>query len=110
MDIKQIRYENARRLVDKAGGISAFGERIGKSQAQTSSFAGKSPSKGIGDKIARQIEEAFEMPRGWLDRHQDEVSEKLTLINHAIKDFSNDELMELLAQADLIKRRKRGEL
>lgn len=67
MDSKTIRYNNARDLVAKAGGVSAFAERLGKGQSQTSQFAGENPIKGIGGKIAREIEEAFDKPKGWLD-------------------------------------------
>ncbi|WP_257602983.1 hypothetical protein [Pseudomonas aeruginosa] len=36
---------------------------LGKSQAQVSSFAGKNPSKGIGNQIAREIELALSPER-----------------------------------------------
>lgn len=110
MDIKQIRYLNTRAVVAKAGGITALADKLGKSQSQVSAFAGINPHKGIGDKIARQIEEAYDLPRGWLDKAHDEGNEKLVMLNHAVKDFTPAELAELMAQAELIKKRKRGEL
>ena len=67
MDSKTIRYKNARLLVHEAGGVSAFAEKIGKQQSQVSAIAGESPVKGIGPKIARQIEAAFHKSEGWLD-------------------------------------------
>lgn len=67
MDSKSIRYSNTRLLVDQVGGVSSFAERIGKGQSQTSQFAGTNPIKGIGNKVAREIEEAFGKPHGWLD-------------------------------------------
>lgn len=67
MDSKSIRYQNTRLLVDSVGGVSNFAEKIGKGQSQTSQFAGTNPIKGIGNKVAREIEEAFEKPHGWLD-------------------------------------------
>ena len=67
MDSKTIRYQNTRYLVEMAGGVSNFAEKIGKGQSQTSQFAGTNPIKGIGNKVAREIEEAFEKPHGWLD-------------------------------------------
>lgn len=67
METRTIRYENARDLVAEAGGISAFAAKLGKAQSQVSSFAGENPSKGIGAKIARDIEHAFGKPRGWMD-------------------------------------------
>lgn len=71
MNIKQIRYANARRLVSQSGGITAFANRIDKSQSQASQIAGENPIKGIGDKVAKQIEQAFGLPVGWMDRLPD---------------------------------------
>ncbi|WP_312087617.1 LexA family protein [Acinetobacter variabilis] len=71
MDSKTIRYQNTRYLVDQIGGVSNFAEKIGKSQSQASQFAGTNPIKGIGNKVAREIEEAFGKPHGWLDIQHD---------------------------------------
>ena len=67
MDSKTIRYKNARMLVRECGGISAFADKLGKQQSQVSAIAGENPIKGIGPKIARQIESAFRKPEGWMD-------------------------------------------
>lgn len=67
MDNKTIRYKNTRYLVDLTGGVSSFAEKLGKGQSQTSQFAGSTPIKGIGNKIAREIEAAFKKEHGWLD-------------------------------------------
>lgn len=67
MDSKSIRYKNTRLLVDQVGGVSSFADKIGKGQSQASQFAGTNPIKGIGSKVAREIEEAFNKPHGWLD-------------------------------------------
>lgn len=67
MDSKSIRYKNTRLLVDQVGGVSSFADKIGKGQSQTSQFAGTNPIKGIGNKVAREIELAFDKPHGWLD-------------------------------------------
>ncbi len=75
MDSKTIRYNNTRILVDQVGGISNFANKINKGQSQTSQFAGSTPIKGIGNKVAREIEEAFGKPHGWLDViHQEEIN------------------------------------
>ena len=87
MDSRKIRYLNARALVAKAGGITAFADAIGKQQPQASSFAGENPIKGIGPKIARQIEVAFEKPPGWLDLPHPEEWD----INVAESGFSGQE-------------------
>jgi len=69
MDNRRIRYLNARLLIAQfcEGEVTRFAERLGKSQPQASTFAGEKPKKGIGAKIARQIDDAFDKPRGWLD-------------------------------------------
>jgi len=88
----------------------AFSDKIGKAPTQASAFAGKNPRKGIGNKIAREIENAFKKPRGWLDRPRPGEDDPLRELAQEIEDFSPSELAELKAQIDLIKRRKRGEL
>jgi SOS-response transcriptional repressor LexA len=69
MDNRRIRYLNARLLIAQhcEGEVTRFAERLGKSQPQASTFAGEKPKKGIGPKIARQIDDTFGKPRGWLD-------------------------------------------
>ncbi|MCU4481331.1 S24 family peptidase [Acinetobacter ursingii] len=67
MDSKTIRYQNTRLLVEQVGGVSNFANKINKGQSQTSQFAGNTPIKGIGNKVAREIEDAFAKPHGWLD-------------------------------------------
>ena len=75
MDIGEIRYRHARRLIaalagneGEAGGLSEFAVKVNKSQSQVSQFAGKNPIKGIGNKIAREIEKAFGLKHGEIDR------------------------------------------
>lgn len=77
MDSKTIRYKNTRLLVEQIGGVSNFSEKINKGQSQTSQFAGTNPIKGIGNKVAREIEKAFGKPHGWLDQLQKEVEEQI---------------------------------
>lgn len=109
MDIREIRYKNARSLINEEGGLTEFGKKIGKAQSQVSSFAGSNPSKGIGNQIARQIEKAFNKPSGWMDKSHSEDA-RFELLNYEIRDFSTSELAEILEQAKIISRRKRGEL
>jgi len=69
MENPQIRLLNARLLIHQecGGELIRFAERIEKSQPQTSAIVGENPTKNIGLKIARQIAEAFEKRKGWLD-------------------------------------------
>lgn len=81
MDSKNIRYRNARALVEQVGGVSNFADKINKGQSQTSQFAGTNPIKGIGNKVAREIEEAFDKPHGWLDVYHPEMNSLSELPN-----------------------------
>ncbi len=95
----------------QSGSLQAFADKIGKVPTQASAFAGRNPRKGIGRKIAREIEAAFGKPHGWLDQlHDSGTDSTLGQIAQEITDFNQGELAELMAQIDLIKRRKRGEL
>lgn len=95
MDSKTIRYNNTRILVEQVGGVSNFANKINKGQSQTSQFAGTAPIKGIGNKVAREIEEAFGKPHGWLDVSHEE---REVLSSNNFKDsFSNTHEEEYLS-------------
>jgi len=47
--------------------LADFAREIGRSDAQVNHLVGPSPIKGIGDAMARHIENKFGKPRGWLD-------------------------------------------
>ncbi|WEI17852.1 hypothetical protein PY247_16055 [Acinetobacter proteolyticus] len=94
MDSKTIRYNNTRILVDQVGGVSNFANKINKGQSQTSQFAGTTPIKGIGNKVAREIEEAFGKPHGWLDVLHQEDSNSLS--DNSLLGEKNKELQALI--------------
>ena len=73
MNISQIRYKNAQHLAKLAGGIGTVAEKLGKAQPQVSHLLAETPVKNIGNKIARQFEEAFNKPNGWLDNLHPEL-------------------------------------
>jgi phage repressor protein C with HTH and peptisase S24 domain len=58
---------NARHLASQAGSPAEFGRKTGMSDSQVSQLIGENPTKNIGNKIARRIEEAFDKNAGWLD-------------------------------------------
>ncbi|WP_317450673.1 LexA family protein [Phytohalomonas tamaricis] len=66
-DISEVRLENARALAEQIGGTGAFAAKIDREPTQASRFMGRNPSKRIGDRLARHIEQCFNKPRGWLD-------------------------------------------
>ncbi|MBJ8417513.1 hypothetical protein [Acinetobacter courvalinii] len=98
MDSKTIRYNNTRILVDQVGGVSNFANKINKGQSQTSQFAGTTPIKGIGNKVAREIEDAFGKPHGWLDvLHPEENNLQASeYLNNSNLTDSKQELIKLI--------------
>jgi PAS domain S-box-containing protein len=81
LDIKEVRHRNIRSLIlqlgneaglrgRRSGGMVMLAEMLGKSVAQVSRFASENPTTRIGDRIAREIEEAFQKEHGWMDHAQ----------------------------------------
>lgn len=88
MNVKIIRRENLRALAHDLGSITALADFLGKSQSQMSRLIGRHPIKNIGDKLAAEIEKAFEKPAGWLDWRQAGIQnslaqEKIDAITHS---------------------------
>lgn len=71
--IYQIRIHNSRLLIEHAGSMAEFANQIERSQTQVSRFAGKNPTRNIGEKLARHIERSFCLTNYWLD--QDRMTE-----------------------------------
>lgn len=68
MKISDTRLQNFRRvLAEKKLRLTDIAELMGKAPAQISAFGGKNPTKGIGDRIAREIEKALHLYTGFLD-------------------------------------------
>ncbi|KMV71895.1 repressor [bacteria symbiont BFo1 of Frankliniella occidentalis] len=71
METKEIRRINLRYLMDEyvqAGKSKAnFADEIGMPASQLSQVASSKPVRNIGDLVARRIEEALGLGRGWLD-------------------------------------------
>lgn len=63
----QIRLWNARYLADKDGSMTDFANKLDKGLSQIGQLIGATPIKNIGNKIAREIEIAFNQEPGWLD-------------------------------------------
>lgn len=67
MTVQLTRLRNARVLCEQQGGITKFADRVGKAQSLMSRYIGANPERKIGDRMARDIEKAFNKPMGWLD-------------------------------------------
>lgn len=71
--IEEIRYENFLSLVEEAGNVARFAERMKKSYGQFSQLKNKSlesktgKPKEIGSKQAREMELVFGREIGWMD-------------------------------------------
>ncbi|PAV48480.1 peptidase S24 [Pseudomonas sp. HAR-UPW-AIA-41] len=72
MTIYEIRLANTRRQIkERQLMLKDLANLLGKSPAQVSAFAGESAHKNIGEQIAREIERALDLPRGYLDAPHD---------------------------------------
>lgn len=70
MDITQIRLEKLRQFRDSLGpnGDTKLSELLDRSLSQIGQIIGPNPSRNIGNRLARDIEEKLNKPQGWLDR------------------------------------------
>lgn len=68
MKISDTRLQNFKNvLAEKGLRLTDIADLLGKAPAQVSAFGGKNPTKGIGNKIAREIENALHLESGYLD-------------------------------------------
>ncbi|MCS3467417.1 SOS-response transcriptional repressor LexA [Pseudomonas sp. JUb42] len=68
MNISSTRLRNFRHiLAERKLRLTDIADRLGKAPAQVSAFGGKNPTKGIGNKIAREIESVLDLSPGSLD-------------------------------------------
>lgn len=80
MESKEIRKANLESLIEKkkleSGMTKAqFAELVDTSPATLSQLMGDNPNRNIGDKMARKIEVALNLPYGWMDILHSGVSE-----------------------------------
>lgn len=67
IDIKEVRRENLRTLVQQAAGQAAFARKVGTSSAYISQVLSKTVRGEVGDQFARKIEAALSLEPLWLD-------------------------------------------
>lgn len=121
-DIDQIRKSNARTLAEAAGSLSAFADKIDRAPTQISRIIGRNATKGIGNRMARHIEETLHLEHGWLDQDHSgqadqplpsQVSEAPTpyLLQQAISNRADILLLrDIIATIEEIIREEREEL
>ncbi|OOF25069.1 hypothetical protein BZJ19_10140 [Salinivibrio proteolyticus] len=71
--IEELRLVNARKLVERFDTLSKFAEAVDRAPTQMSRVIGRNPSKSMGSRMARHIEQRLGLEEGWLDVSHDEV-------------------------------------
>ncbi|MEL6115129.1 S24 family peptidase [Photobacterium sp. SP02] len=71
--IEDLRLENARTLLKNFNTLADFADAIERSPTQMSRVIGKNPTKVIGSRIARHIEQRLGLEEGWLDSEHDSI-------------------------------------
>lgn len=129
MNSKEIRLNNLKALIAKAGTAAEFSKQSDTATSLLSQILSPNPTRNIGDRLARKIEEKLNLPPGWMDSPHNVVIDRsysegeikqaapdknadrfqtLLKIGGLIEDFTPAELAELQAQVELIRRRKIG--
>lgn len=70
MDVKQVRRERLKSLLKKHGGAwtqAALADKADTKAAYLSQIINETPGAQVGDALARKIEIAANLPRGWMD-------------------------------------------
>lgn len=73
-----------RSISEQEGGRGAFALKLSMSYPLVSNYIGKNPSKQIGSKLARKIENVYNLPHGWMDKEHSAAHQKtIPLIDNA---------------------------
>lgn len=67
VDVNAIRKSNLRRLIDQAGSLVAFAEKVDVNPDYLSSIVSAGGKRNAGDQLMRRVEIAFELLPGSLD-------------------------------------------
>jgi phage repressor protein C with HTH and peptisase S24 domain len=85
--IKDLRRENLSNLASEYGGQSVIAAAIKRDRNQVYQWLldpSHPSARGIGDPMARRIEEALNLPSGWLDTVHMTVADALTIADSAL--------------------------
>ncbi len=77
MDAKQIRKANLATLIFREGKAAAVAEKVGTAAAYLSQILSAKTKAQVGDDLARRIETAYGLPRGWMDVIHEEGTESV---------------------------------
>lgn len=71
--IAEIHVENLTALASAFPSQRKFAEHINKDPKQVNQWWGKGSARGIGPLVAREVEQCFNKPRGWLDNDHSQL-------------------------------------
>lgn len=100
--IDQIRLKNLNYLISREGSLKAFCDKSDKPAAQISQLRGKNPTRGVGDKLAREFEVTFGLEHGWMDHSNPDPTESVNSILKLVQD-SIDTLCLSEHEAELLR-------
>lgn len=100
-----IRRENLRALVKKEGGVTCLAKKLSKSKSHVSQLSSYRANRGIGTRLAREIESKLSLKTGWMDTpYADDKNNILTKWNKLPDSFKSqledyiDWLLEMLSK------------
>lgn len=67
MDVNTVRRANLQRLVQEAGSIKAFAEKVGTDASYISAVLSTNIGRNAGDQLMRRVEKAYKLESGSLD-------------------------------------------
>ncbi|WP_155419278.1 hypothetical protein [Chromobacterium subtsugae] len=95
MDVFAIRRQNLEQLLEPRGAAARIAEKTGSSASYLSTL--KTADRRLGDELARRIEEAEGLPRGWFDQlHVQDLGRQ----DELVRGFSSDELAIQIGELD----------
>lgn len=69
--ISEIRRENLDRILEEVGTQAEIARRMNRSAKQVNQWFGKGTARDMSSALARELEEVFGKPRGWMDNPAD---------------------------------------
>ena len=80
MDVYQARLDNLLTLLAREGEVQRLADKIGTPPAYISQITSHKTKRHMGAVLARKIERAYNLPRGWMDMpHGQDNAEALVL-------------------------------
>lgn len=88
-DVQANRLWHMRQLVKSVGGVNEAARIMGKKNSYITQVAGPNPVRAIGDKFAKQVEEAFHLTPGSLDFDPPATNKEDKLIDEIAATLAN---------------------